>query len=87
MISSDLRRFGPPEATELNTEGEQGRVHLQYDTWLKMASTLSDDTAPSASPDHLEAQAAPTHPRAPPEHLGSSPGLTGARRQEADPKF
>lgn len=30
MISSDLRRFGPPEATELNTEGEQGRVHLQY---------------------------------------------------------
>ena len=38
-----------------------------------MASTLSDDTAPSASLGHLEAQAAPTHPRAPPEPLGSSP--------------
>ena len=31
-------------------------------SWFKMASTLSDDTAPSASLDHLEAQAAPTHP-------------------------
>ena len=41
--------------------------------WLKMASTLPDDTAPSASLDRLEAQAAPTHPRAPPKHLGSSP--------------
>jgi len=38
-----------------------------------MASTLSDDTAPSASLDHLEAQAAPTHPGAPPEHLGGLP--------------
>ena len=38
-----------------------------------MASTLPDDTAPPASLGHLEAQAAPTHPRAPPEHLGSSP--------------
>ena len=38
-----------------------------------MASTLSDDTAPSASLDRLEAQAAPTHPRASPEHLGSLP--------------
>ena len=38
-----------------------------------MASTLSDDTAPSASLDHLEAQAAPTHPRAQPEPLGSLP--------------
>jgi hypothetical protein len=41
--------------------------------WLKMASTLSDDTAPPASLDCLEAQAAPTQPRAQPEHLGSSP--------------
>ena len=38
-----------------------------------MASTLSDDTAPSASLDHLEAQAAPTHPRAQPEPLGILP--------------
>ena len=44
-----------------------------YDSWFKMTSTLSDDTAPSASLDHLEAQAAPTHPRAPPEQLGGSP--------------
>ena len=41
--------------------------------WLKMASTLFDDTAASASLDHLEAQAASPHPRALPEHLGSSP--------------
>ena len=46
---------------------------LQHASWFKMASTLSDDTAPSASLDHLEAQAAPTHPRAPPEPLGSLP--------------
>ena len=38
-----------------------------------MASALSDDTAPSASLDHLEAQAAPTQPRAQPEPLGSLP--------------
>ena len=38
-----------------------------------MASTLPDDSAPSASLDHLEAQAAPTHPRAPPGPLGSLP--------------
>ena len=40
---------------------------------MKMASTLSDDSAPSAFLDHLEAQAAPTHPRAPPGPLGSLP--------------
>ena len=40
---------------------------------MKGASALSDDTAASASLDHLEAQAAPTQPRAQPEHLGSSP--------------
>ena len=38
-----------------------------------MPSSLRDDTAPSASLDHLEALAAPTHPRAPPGPLGSSP--------------
>ena len=43
--------------------------------WFEMASTLPDDTAPSVSLDHLQAQAAPTHPKAPPEHLGSCPGL------------
>ena len=42
-------------------------------SWFIMASTLSDNTAPSASLDHLEAQAAPTQPRAQPEPLGSLP--------------
>ena len=42
-------------------------------SWFKMASTLSDDTAPSASLDHLEAQAAPMQPRAQPEPLGGLP--------------
>ena len=46
---------------------------LERGSWFKMASTLSDDTAPSASLDHLEAQAAPTQPRAQPEPLGSLP--------------
>ena len=36
-----------------------------------MPPDLLDDTAPSASLDYLKAQAASTHPRAPPEHLGS----------------
>ena len=43
---------------------------IQWLSWFKMASTLSDDTAPSASLDHLEAQAAPPHPGAPPGPLG-----------------
>ena len=42
-------------------------------SWFKTASTPSDDTAPSARPVPPGALAAPTHPRAPPEHLGSSP--------------
>ena len=42
-------------------------------SWLQMASTLFEDSAPSASLDCLKAQAAPTHPRAPPEHLGGLP--------------
>ena len=41
--------------------------------WFEMASTLPDDTAPSVSLDHLQAQAAPTHPGAPPGPLESSP--------------
>jgi len=42
-------------------------------SWFKMPPALSDGTAPSDSLDHLEAQAAPTHPRAPAEDRGSSP--------------
>ena len=46
---------------------------LERGSWFKMASTLSDDTAPSASLDCLKARAAPTHPGAQPEPLGSLP--------------
>ena len=42
-------------------------------SWLKIPSALPDDTAPTASLGHLKAQAAPMHPRAKPEPLGSSP--------------
>jgi hypothetical protein len=35
----------------------------------KVPSTLGDDSAPSAAPDCLKAEAAPTHPRAQPEPL------------------
>ena len=38
-----------------------------------MASTLSEDSAPSACLDCLKARAAPTQPGAQPEHLGSLP--------------
>ena len=40
---------------------------------FNMASTPSDDTAPSARPVPPGALAAPPHPSAPPEHLESSP--------------
>ena len=43
--------------------------------WLEAASALSDDSAPSASLDRPKAQAAPAHPGAPPELLGSSAWL------------
>ncbi len=46
-------------------------------SWLKTLPALPDDPAPSASLDHLSAQAAPTHPRAPTEHIGSSPWPQG----------
>ena len=45
----------------------------KLDSWLKTAPVLSDDAAPSASLDHLEARAAPTQPRAQPGPLGSLP--------------
>ena len=49
-------------------------AHFGWESsWFKMASTLSDDTAPSASLDRLKARAAPTHPRAQPEPLGGLP--------------
>ena len=38
---------------------------------LKTPSTLTEDSVPSASLDHLKAQAAPTHPRAQCERHGS----------------
>ena len=43
---------------------------LEPGSWWTVPSTLSDDGAPSASRDHPTAQAAPPHPRAPPEPLG-----------------
>ena len=47
------------------TEGGRSR--------FEMASTLPEDGAPSAYLDCLKARTAPTHPRAPPEQLGSFP--------------
>jgi ATP-dependent Clp protease ATP-binding subunit ClpA len=76
-------RFLPDKAIDLIDEAaairsidgfelETGETK-QQGSWFKMASTLSEDTAPSASLDHLEAQAASTQPRAQPEPLGSLP--------------
>ena len=52
-------------------------------SWFKMAATLSDDTAPSASLDCLKAQAAPTHPRAQPEPAWKLTVASGARLRPA----
>ena len=48
-------------------------VSIAWTSWFKMASTLFEDTAPSARLVPPRAQAAPTHPRAQPEPLGSLP--------------
>ena len=53
--------------------GARAGAALRAHSWLKPPSNLSEDTGPSASVDHLKAQAAPTRPRAPPEHHGRSP--------------
>ena len=55
-------------AAYLMTARESGTL-----SWFQMPSALPDETAPSASLGHLQAQAAPMHPGAPPEPLGSSP--------------
>ena len=46
---------------------------MEQASWLQMASTLSEDSAPSASLDNLKAQAVPTRPGAPPERLAGLP--------------
>ena len=57
---SGTRGFWPPEMIRR----QPYRFEPDWWTsWFKMASTLSDDTAPSASLDCLKARAAPTHPR------------------------
>ena len=71
--SSTLRLWDMTPRQALRTLSFLGVAEAEQSRWSKMASTLSDDTAPSASLDHLEAQAAPTHPRAQPEPLGSLP--------------
>ena len=48
-------------------------VFYKRRSWLKVASFLFEDSAPSASRDCLKAQAAATHPRAQPEQLGGWP--------------
>ena len=76
-------RFLPDKAIDLIDEAaairsidgfelETGETK-QQGSWFKMASTLSEDTAPSASLGDLKTQAAPVHPRAKPEPRGSSP--------------
>ena len=57
----------------------QARLFYLCDSWLKVPSALSEDTAPSAFLGHLKAQAAPMHPGA---KLGATPRLavaSGAR--------
>ena len=60
-------------------------------SWLRMAFPRPEDGAPSASLGHLKAQAAPVHPRAPPEHRAASPRAqepgSGRPKVEERPRF
>ncbi len=47
----------------------EDQIAATHPSWFKMASTLLDDTAPCARPVPPGARAAPTYPRAQPEHL------------------
>ncbi len=79
----ETHALGPHIGTAGNWGYAPGSVPASYGglsawkcaNWFKMASTLSGDTATSASLDHLEAQAAPTQPRAQPERLEAYHGL------------
>ncbi len=51
-------------------------------SWWNAPSALFDDSAPSVRPVWPWAQAAPTHPRAPPEQLGGLPGPSRAATAE-----
>ena len=66
------RRSSSPRSSRWRSRTTR-RYGCRRASWLKMASTLCGDSAPSASLDHGEAQAAPTHPRARPQQLGSLP--------------
>jgi hypothetical protein len=66
---SDMTRGAPPAPRA----APRPPVERRQRSWLKMASTLFEDSAPSASLDCLKARAASTHPRAQPEPLGGSP--------------
>ena len=59
---------------------------VKQPSWFKMASTLPDDTAPSASLDHLEAQAAPTSPQSAARASWKPAMASGRSPPQADPK-
>ena len=52
---------------------EGWRHAVKSRSWLKMPSSLREDSAPSASLDQRNAQATPAHRGAPPEQLEGSP--------------
>ena len=79
----------PPTRTEYDVQGEGFRwmVHGAEgggNSWLKAPS---EDSAPSASLEHSKAQAAPTHPGAPPGQLGGLPGTQSRSTPEAAPRI
>ena len=73
FIYNDLEDMKAYLGSGLYEETKKVMMSAPHLSWFKMASTLSEDTAPSASLNCLTAQAAPTHPRAPPEQLGGLP--------------
>ena len=68
-----------PEQQEVVEEAEGLRLHLSqrnatgYNRGYKVPSARHDGSAPSVFLDYLKAQAASTHSRAQPGHLGGSP--------------
>ena len=85
--SASTQRVGSASSQVRPVAPAQQQRICTWPSGVKLASTLSEDIAPSASLDCLKAQAAPTHPGAPPEHLGGSPWPqqpASARSQDDD---
>ena len=71
--SQQLPNLGRPENWRLDDPSYGRRVRAECNRWLTVPSDLAEDSAPSASLDHLKAWALSIQPAVPPEQLGRLP--------------